>query len=144
MQAAVPGQILVSEGTVRQVEDRFVWEKLPPITVKGKAEPLSVYAVSQRGAEPTIRLQEPQYALPMVGREAEQAMIQQKMAQVKAGRGQIVTISGEAGIGKSRLVAQIIRLAGEQQFLGFGGECQSYGTGTSYLVWQRIWQDFLS
>ena len=142
MQAAVPGQILVSEGTVRQVEDRFVWEKLPPITVKGKAEPLSVYAVSQRGAEPTIRLQEPQYALPMVGREAEQAMIQQKMAQVKAGRGQIVTISGEAGIGKSRLVAQIIRLAGEQQFLGFGGECQSYGTGTSYLVWQRIWQDF--
>ncbi|WP_420642748.1 tetratricopeptide repeat protein [Candidatus Leptofilum sp.] len=142
MQAAVPGQILVTAETVEQAGDRFVWELLPTVRVKGKAEPLSVFAVAQREAEPTIRLQEPQYALPMVGRAAEQSLIQEKMMAAKAGQGQIVSISGEAGIGKSRLVAQIIGLASEQQFLGFGGECQSFGTNTSYLVWQRIWQDF--
>lgn len=142
MQAAVPGQILVTESTVGQTGDRFAWEKLPPVTVKGKAEPLSVYAVVQREAQPTIRLQEPQYALPMVGRAVEQALIEEKMAVVKAGQGQVIAISGEAGIGKSRLVTKMIRLAGEQQFLGLGGECQSYGTKSSYLVWQRIWQDF--
>ncbi|MCB9006927.1 MAG: tetratricopeptide repeat protein [Ardenticatenaceae bacterium] len=144
MQAAVPGQILVAEATMQQTREKFSWEQLPPITVKGKAEPLSVYAVARRRVQTTIRLQEPQYALPMVGRAAEQTQIQEKIAEVKAGEGQVVTISGEAGIGKSRLVAQIIRLAGEQEFLSLGGECQSYGTNTSYLVWQRIWQDFFA
>ena len=142
MQAAAPGQILVAEATIRQTGEKFAREQLPPIMVKGKAEPVAVYAISRRQAQSTIRLQEPQYALPMVGRNAEQDLIQEKMAEVKAGKGQVIAISGEAGIGKSRLVAQIIRLAGEQDFLGFGGECQSYGTNTSYLVWQRIWQDF--
>ncbi len=142
MQAAAPGQILVAEATIKQTGEKYTREQLPPIMVKGKAEPIAVYAISRRQAQSTIRLQEPQYALPMVGRAAEQDLIQEKMAEVKAGRGQLITISGEAGIGKSRMVAQIIRLAGEQDFLGFGGECQSYGTNTSYLVWQRIWQDF--
>jgi len=142
MQAATPGQILVTEATVRAAGDKFTWEDLPPITVKGKAEPISVFAVSRREAQATVRLQEPQYALPMVGRALEQNLIQEKMTEVKAGHGQVIAISGEAGIGKSRLVAQIIRLASGAQFLGLGGECQSYGTNTSYLVWQRIWQDF--
>lgn len=142
MQAAAPGQILVAEATIKQTGEKFSREQLTPIMVKGKADPVAVYAVSRRQTQSTIRLQEPQYALPMVGRAAEQDLIQEKMAEVKAGKGQVITISGEAGIGKSRLVAQIIRLAGDQDFLGFGGECQSYGTNTSYLVWQRIWQDF--
>ncbi len=142
MQAAVPGQILATEATMKQTGDKFSWERLPPITVKGKSEPLSVYAASRRQTQSTIRLQEPQYALPMVGRGAEQASIQEKMTAVKEGNGQIIAISGEAGIGKSRLVAEIIRIAGQQNFVGYGGECQSFGTNTSYLVWQRIWQDF--
>jgi adenylate cyclase len=144
MQTAVPGQILVTEATMKQTGDKFTWEPLPPLMVKGKSEPLSVYAVTRRQTQATIRLQEPQYALPMVGRAAEQAVIQEKMAHAKEGKGQIVTISGEAGIGKSRLVAKIIRLASENEhgFISYGGECQSYGTSTSYLVWQRIWQDF--
>ena len=142
MQTAVPGQILVTQDTKEQTGDKFSWEPLPLVQVKGKAEPLSVFAASVRQSQPTVRLQEPQYALPMVGRVAEQALIQKEMAAVKAGEGRIISIMGEAGIGKSRLVAEIIRLAGEQEFTGFGGECQSYGTNSSYLVWQRIWQDF--
>ena len=142
MQAATPGQILVAEETKDLAGDRFSWDQLPPVQIKGKAEPLTVFAATLQQSQSTVRLQEPQYALPMVGRASEQALIREKMAAVKIGRGQIIAISGEAGIGKSRLVAEMIRLAGNQDFIGFGGECQSYGTNTSYLVWQRIWQDF--
>ena len=142
MQTAVPGQILVAEETKNGTGDKFSWERLPPVQVKGKTEPLTVFAATRQRSQSTIRLQEPQYALPMVGRAAEQALIQEKMAAVKSGNGQIITVSGEAGIGKSRLVAEMIRTASEQAFVGYGGECQSYGTNTSYLVWQRIWQDF--
>lgn len=142
MQTAVPGQILVTEATIKQTGDRFSWEALPPVRVKGKAEPLTVFAVTRRQTQTAVRLQEPQYALPMVGRAAEQEQIREKMTAVKAGKGQIIAISGEAGIGKSRLVANIIGLASDNGFWGFVGECQSYGTSTSYLVWQRIWQDF--
>ncbi|VAW31030.1 Adenylate cyclase / Guanylate cyclase, partial [hydrothermal vent metagenome] len=142
MQAAVPGQILASVLTKEQTGEKFAWEALPPIKVKGKAEPLTIFAVAQHQPQATIRLQEPQYALPMVGRIEEQTRIQKKMTAVKAGNGQIVIISGEAGIGKSRLVAEIIHLASKSNFAAYGGECQSFGTKTSYLVWQRIWQDF--
>jgi adenylate cyclase len=142
MQAAAPGQILVTEATIKQTGDKFSWEALPPIRVKGKAEPLSIFAVTRRQMQTAVRLQEPQYALPMVGRAAEQQQIREKMTAVKEGKGHVIAISGEAGIGKSRLVASVIGLASDNGLLGFGGECQSYGTSTSYLVWQRIWQDF--
>lgn len=78
MQAAAPGQILVTEATIKQTGDKFSWEALPPIRVKGKAEPLSIYAVTRRQAQTAVRLQEPQYALPMVGRAAEQQQILEK------------------------------------------------------------------
>ncbi|MCP4418809.1 MAG: tetratricopeptide repeat protein [Chloroflexi bacterium] len=142
MQTAVSGQILASAQIKEKTGEKFSWESLPPVMVKGKSEPLAVFAVTQQKTQATIRLQEPQYALPMVGRREEQARIQEKMVVAKKGNGQIVTISGGAGIGKSRLVAEIIRLAGMNEFAGYGGECQSFGTKTSYLVWQRIWQDF--
>ena len=89
-----------------------------------------------------IRLHEPKYALPMVGRAAELALIEQKLDLALQGHGQIVGITAEAGMGKSRLMAEVIRLARGRNVLGYGGECQSYGTSTSYLVWQNIWRGF--
>jgi adenylate cyclase len=47
-------------------------------------------------------------------------------------------------MGKSRLMAEVIRLARGRNVLGYGGECQSYGTSTSYLVWQNIWRGFFN
>ena len=55
---------------------------------------------------------------PLVGREQEVALLQERWAQSKAGLGQVVLLSGEAGIGKSRLV-QVLR----EQMLGEGSPC---------------------
>jgi predicted ATPase len=70
------------------------------------------------------------------------ALIGEKLKQALDERGQIIGITGEAGMGKSRLVAEAINLANENQLAGYGGECHSYGTNTSYLVWQNIWRSF--
>jgi len=141
MQAAAPGQILASQAVQQASANTFVWQDLPTIKVKGKAEPVTVFSplrVRRRASD----LREPEYALPLVGRTTELGLLQDKAALALQGQGQIVGITGEAGIGKTRLVAEAIRIARERQMIGYSGECESYGTHTSYLVWRPIWRAF--
>lgn len=140
MQAATPGQILVSKTLRQAAGDDFVWEDLPDIRVKGKSEPIGVSALNGRARRRSMRLQMPNYALPMVGRETQLVQIEEKLSTALQGRGQIIGITAEAGMGKSRLVTEVVRLASERGLVGFDGECQSYGTNTRYLVWHNIWQ----
>lgn len=142
MQAAAPGQILAAENAYELTGDTFNWEALAPISVKGRSEPVVVFSLTGLREQRGIRLQEPKYTLPMIGREAELELIKQKLGLVLGGKGQIVGITAEAGMGKSRLVAEGIRLANQYDLTGYGGECQSYGTNTSYLVWQNIWRGY--
>jgi predicted ATPase len=144
MQNAQAGQVLVNQNVVKAAGDSFTWEELPPLQVKGKSQPVTVFRLVDRQEHQGIRLHEPKYALPMVGRAAELALIEEKVEAALRGNGQIVGITAEAGMGKSRLIAEVIRLARERSILGFGGECQSYGTSTSYLVWQGIWRGFFN
>src|SRR5262249_60514310 len=85
-------------------------------------------------------LTEPAYALPMGGRKPELALIGEKLELARAGQGQLVGVVAEAGMGKSRLIAEAIRLARRRGLRGFGGACQSYGINTPYLVWDSIWR----
>lgn len=142
MQAAPAGQIFVSDRVRHAVGEGFLWDSLPPFKVKGKSAPIAAFKVTGASADRAIRLQEPKYTLPMVGREAELRLIQQKIAQALAGRGQIVAITAEAGMGKSRLVAEALGSGDAQKLTGYGGECESYGTNISYLLWQPIWRAF--
>ena len=142
MQNAAPGQALVHEDVRKATADVFTWEELAPIRVKGKNQPVAVFRLVNRPANPGIHLHEPKYSLPMVGRQTELKGIAEKLDLALLGRGQITAITAEAGMGKSRLVAEVIRLALERKVIGYGGECQSYGTNTSYLVWQSIWREF--
>ncbi|MBI3368651.1 MAG: AAA family ATPase, partial [Burkholderiales bacterium] len=142
MAQARPGEILVS-GRVRQaVADEFAFEARPPIAVKGKAEPMPVFAVAGLQQRRAIRLQEPAALLPMVGRAAETAQLARKLAAALGGRGQVLRIVAEAGMGKSRLLAEGIRLARRAGFIGYGGACRMDGIRTPYLVWQGIWTAF--
>lgn len=144
MQNAPLGQVLVNQNVRKTTMDNFTWEELPPLLVKGKSQPVTVFRLIASQERHGIRLHEPKYALPMVGRVAELALIEQKLDLALRGHGQIVGISAEAGMGKSRLIAEVIRLARGRNMLGYGGECQSYGTSTSYLVWQNIWRGFFN
>ena len=106
-QAAPVGGVLISHDTYRHVRSFFSVSAMDPITVKGKTEPVLVYVVLQ--ARPrAFRLASPEVGgveTRMVGRGAELACLQEAMrATMKEREARIVTIVGEAGVGKSRLL----------------------------------------
>lgn len=144
MQHAAPGQALASQTVLGATANAFDWEAQEPLRVKGKAQPVTVFRLIAAQERRSFRLHEPKYALPMVGRAAELALIERTLELALLGRGQIVGITAEAGMGKSRLLAEAIRLTRRRQVLGYGGECQSYGANASYLVWHAIWRSFFA
>jgi len=142
MMNAAAGEILLSSVVYKAVMNDFVCEPRSPLQMKGKAEPLPVFAVTGKSQKRAVRLQEPNYSLPMVGRQAELKLIEEKLDLAKEGKSQVIGIVAEAGLGKSRLVAEVIRSARRKGFVGFGGACQSDGIHTPYLAWKGIWQAF--
>lgn len=142
MGAAAPGQVLASDVASAAANETFRWEELPPIRVKGKREPVAVWRLLRARRRREAQLHEPKYRLPMVGREAEKETIAGHLALTTQGKGQIVAITAEAGMGKSRLAVEAVQLAQAQGFEVYAGECQSFGVNSSYLVWQNIWRDF--
>jgi adenylate cyclase len=141
MQNAPEGDVLVSLQAQKDAVDAFEWEECPPLKVKGKSSETTVFRMVAPKARQASLPQISRYTLPLVGRKSEMAQIDRRLAAAVSGRGQIVGITAEAGMGKSRLVAEIMRRASERDLSVFFGECQSYGTNTSYLVWSEIWQD---
>jgi class 3 adenylate cyclase/predicted ATPase len=143
MQAAEPGQLLIDRPTHERVRDTTVHDELAPIRVKGKSGPIDLWTVHAvrdrpRGGPPSSAT--PQ---PLVGRDGEVARVRELAARAVAGEGQVVCLAGEAGIGKSRLGADVVRMAEGLGFASYTGACRSHGTTTSYLVWRSIWSDLL-
>lgn len=143
MGQAAAGEILVS-GRLRRlgVGDEFLFEPRPPLAVKGKAEPLAVYALAGLQQRRAIRLQAPPAPLPLVGRTRERARLEAAVDAARAGRAQVLRIVGEAGIGKSRLLAEGVRLARRAGFVGYGGAAGADGVRTPYRLWQGVWTAF--
>ena len=136
MMTAKEDEILLSSHVHKAEAEQFTFEPRSPLPMKGKAEPLPVFAVTGESQKRAVRLQEPNYSLPMVGRQAELQRIEEKLDLAKEGKSQIIGIIAEAGLGKSRLVAEVIRSARRKGFVGFGGACQSDGIHTPYLAWK--------
>ncbi len=160
-----PGEILVGPDTYRLTEPLFEFEALEPILVKGKAEPVPVYRVLAARAVPAKVRGVAGLESPLVGREAEFGALQEAVQRLRAGVGGIVTIVGEAGIGKSRMVAelqsQVLSPTSEvrrDSTLDFGlrtsdygprtlnwveGRCPSHGTSIAYLLWLDVLRGLL-
>ncbi len=143
MQAAEPSHILVSGVTQRYVNDKFLWQTFAPLSVKGKSEPIPIVEPLAARDRATSHLQEPTYTLPMVGRMEELRLAEAKIALVLRGRGQIIGVTAEGGMGKSRLGAEIVKLAADRGLIVYAGACHSYGTTVSYLPWRAIWHGLL-
>ncbi|MEJ2560272.1 MAG: adenylate/guanylate cyclase domain-containing protein, partial [Anaerolineae bacterium] len=128
------GQIYVSEDTYRLTSRLFVFKELEPVTVKGKAEPVKVFEVLGAREQPGSMRGLTGLRASLVGRDAEAQKLSVAVSNLQAGGGGIVLVEGEAGIGKSRLVAEIRHnLEGvAPSFRWLEGRGLSYGRSLSY------------
>jgi len=138
MAKAPPGEVYASELVRRQAGDGFSWQRLEPLRLKGKAAAVVAYRLTGSPARRSRRVL--RYALPIVGRSGELAALEASLDSAIAGQGRIVGISAEAGMGKSRLVAEFVLNARRRGTLVAFGECQSFGTASGYSVWREIWR----
>jgi len=95
------GGVAVGPETARQLREGFELEPLGDLNLKGKEAPVAAYRVSGERVEPVAAA-----LTPLVGREAELAQLDDVLSQLVEGRGAIVTVTGEPGIGKSRLKSE--------------------------------------
>jgi predicted ATPase/class 3 adenylate cyclase len=136
MQAAPPGQLLAAAATSEATLRAFDWAALAPLLVKGKRDPVTVYTARQAISAPEAV---EQVRRPLVGRDGELDRILDTIAAGATGRGQVVALRGETGVGKSRLLAEVIQRV-PASYRVYSGVCQSYGG--SYQAWRAIWQVF--
>ncbi|MBN1579381.1 MAG: zinc ribbon domain-containing protein [Anaerolineae bacterium] len=110
--AAQPGTVLVTASTYDLTRPLFEWQALGDISVKGISQPVTVYRpIAARTIEGKGRGIEG-LSSPLVGRDAEFQALQQAVERLQSGVGGIATLVGEAGIGKSRLVAELRKEVG--------------------------------
>jgi class 3 adenylate cyclase/predicted ATPase len=100
--------VAISEATSRLVQGYFECQALGAQTLRGVAEPVRLYRVLQEsGARGRLDVAVTRGLTPLVGRESEVALLLERWEQAKSGHGQVVLLSGEGGIGKSRLVQML-------------------------------------
>jgi len=117
--AAEPGTVIIADATRHLLGDLFVLRALGPQTFKGIREPAPAFAVlAERALESRFAARQAGGVAPIVGRDQELALLIERWRQAKSGEGQVVLLSGEAGIGKSRITEALVdAAAGEPHFL---------------------------
>ena len=129
-QAAGPNEILLGADTHHLVKGAVDAEPVPALTLKGKGEPVPAFrllGLRAAAASAARRLD-----TPMVGRDTHQAELRALLERVTAGRSaHLALVLGPAGIGKTRLVSQLVRSV-EDDVRVVRGHCPSYGEGITF------------
>ena len=144
--AAEPGTVLVDEVTRQVASAAILFEDAGEHTVKGKAEPLQLSRAVRVVAGVGGREREQLLEAPFVGRDREFRLVKELLdATVERGGARLVAVSGEAGIGKSRLRRELSNYVDglRQSFLWHTGRCLAHGDGVAYwalaeMVRQRL------
>ncbi len=128
-QAAPAGEVLIGESTYRLVRDAVQVAPVEPLTLKGKPEPVSAYRLlSVVEGAPSARPVD----LPLVGRAREIAALDAEFRRSVAGsQCRLVTLFGDAGVGKSRLIEEFVRGISDEAVV-LHSRCLSYGDGITY------------
>src|SRR5262249_19114825 len=130
---AAPNTLVISATTFQLLGGFFACQPLGTPPLKGQAQPLAVYRVLYESmARSRLEAAGSTGWTPLVGREQEIGLLRERWAQVKEGAGQVVLLSGEAGIGKSRLVQVLqAQVAAEPQAWLTPCQCSPYCQNTA-------------
>ena len=136
------GQILVSDATRQRTEHVFAFRELPPVRVKGKAEPIKVWELlGWRARRRSPR--KPGVEAPLIGRDPELARLREALGRLKEGTGGLVVLTGQAGLGKSRLLHEARAEAIARGLRWVEAACPSVGLGGTLAVWGALMRRLL-
>ncbi len=140
MAACDPGEVLTDENTAERVSNLMEFEGLPACKVKG----MTTEVIPHRAlGERAVLAQLQAYFTterPLIGRDVEMEMLQDAMHAARQGSGGIAAIFGGAGVGKTRLLGEIVRRWQADGGTVLMGICHPHTADTPYSSWQTIWQ----
>jgi class 3 adenylate cyclase/predicted ATPase len=133
-QLATPGTIRLTAGTLALAEGYVAVKSIGPIPVKGLAQPVEVYELTGAGeARTRLQVSRSRGLSRFVGRDLEMEQLRHAAEQSRAGRGQVVAVVGEPGVGKSRLYYEFLQSHHAREFLVLESGSVSYGKATPFL-----------
>src|SRR5215217_3054272 len=141
--AAVPGTVLISADTYHLVKQLFEFKPRGATEVRGKSTPIETYEVlAPRIVPGKVRgLEGEGLTSPLVGRAAEFRLVHDKVEEVHEGGGAFVAVVGEAGLGKSRLLAEVSNSADADSLphvAWLEGRALSYEQAVTYYPWRQV------
>ena len=138
-QAAGPGEIVLGDLTYRLARDEIEVEFIPPLILKGKAEPVPAYRLLKIGRSATADAGA--RATPFVGREPELRRLSEALSDASAhAKARLVSVVGDAGVGKSRLIREFATSATAEARV-VRGRCLPYGDGITFWPLAEIVRD---
>ena len=146
--AAEPGTVLVSAEVRALTEPVFTWGSARAFDLKGKTEPVTAYLAKGLTGTPARTPRTGTTSAPMIGRDGELAGAREAASAVLAGAGWIIDVTGEPGIGKTRLIHELQRSfstadPAHGRTLWLEGRCVSYGESLPYLPFRDLLRSWL-
>jgi class 3 adenylate cyclase/tetratricopeptide (TPR) repeat protein len=143
--AAIAGrdEIVVGPETFQAIDPFFETELVGDVQLRGKAEPLRVHRVRALIARTRFEVAQRRGLTRLVGRTQELGLFRGALEALSRGQGGVLTVSGEAGVGKSRLFHEFQILALEQAFAVHRARCESFGTIEPYAPFVQLLRDGL-
>ncbi len=132
MSAAPQNELLLSEALHRKVNAFFELASRGTVKVKGKMHPVPIFSVAGRRAQPEPVRGIRGLSSSLVGRAHEVQLMRELALNLRNGRGGLVAIIGEAGLGKTRLISELRTGGADQAFTWLEGHCLSYTQNVSY------------
>jgi class 3 adenylate cyclase/predicted ATPase len=142
-QLAKPNQIVVADSTRLLLGQLFEFEDLGKQNIRGFSAPIGVSGIRRRGTASRFEARRSSHMAPLIGREAELALLHGAFGKAKAGHGQVIAVSGEPGIGKSRLVDSFRQQLDQGSCRVFSFQCSSYHRSSPWYPLIRHLDDLL-
>jgi len=141
---AKAGEILVGSVTYQLTEGHFIFERLEPAQVKGKAEAVQVYRLLSTKEKPLTLHRTFGLKADLIGRKAELAQLQEAVQRLRQGKGTIFSICGDAGTGKTRLLEEFKATLDLNEIQWLEGHAYAYSQNIPYFplidLLNRTWQ----
>jgi adenylate cyclase len=135
---AIPGKTLVGEKTFQRIKGNFIISSPRKLKIKGKKDLVSVYTLKSEKKKISFLEQKKNSHSPFMGRQKELKVLKEALKSSYQSKGQVIEISGELGIGKSRLILELTKKSLAKEFNILSSNCSSWEESKPYAPLREI------